>query len=86
MYFFPWRIHGIEIINSPIHAILYWLKKNSEIFDMMEKYICAVCGHVFDPEKGEPLQNIPQGREFADLLETWQCPICGASKKNFRKE
>jgi len=53
---------------------------------LFEKYTCAVCGHVFDPEKGEPLQNIPPGREFADLLETWQCPICGALKKNFRKE
>jgi rubredoxin len=53
---------------------------------MMEKYICGICGHVFDPQKGEPLQNIPPGREFADLLENWQCPICGASKKNFRKE
>jgi rubredoxin len=53
---------------------------------MKEKYICGICGHVFDPEKGEPLQNIPPGRELADLLETWQCPVCGASKKNFRKE
>jgi rubredoxin len=53
---------------------------------MIEKYICCICGHVYDPEKGEPLQNIHPGRAFADLLETWQCPICGASKKNFRKE
>jgi rubredoxin len=61
-------------------------KKYPEVFDMMEKYTCAICGHVYDPEKGEPLQNILPGREFADLLENWQCPVCGASKKNFRKE
>jgi rubredoxin len=65
---------------------LYWFKKIRRFSDLFEKYTCAVCGHVFDPEKGEPLQNIPPGREFTDLLETWQCPICGASKKNFRKE
>jgi len=53
---------------------------------MMEKYTCAICGHVYDPEKGEPLQNILPGREFADLLENWQCPVCGASKKNFMKD
>jgi rubredoxin len=53
---------------------------------MMEKYICGICGHVFDPEKGELIQNIPPMMEFANLFETWQCPICGASKKNFRKE
>jgi rubredoxin len=55
-------------------------------FEMIEKYICCICGHVYDPEKGEPLQNIHPGRAFADLLETWQCPVCGALKKNFRKE
>jgi len=52
----------------------------------MEKYTCTICGHVYDPDKGEPLQNILPGREFADLPEDWQCPICGASKKNFQKE
>ena len=53
---------------------------------MLEKYTCAICGHMYDPTKGEPLQNILPGIEFADLPENWQCPICGASKKNFRKE
>lgn len=52
----------------------------------MEKYTCAICGHTYDPAKGEVLQNIPPGRDFADLTEDWQCPICGASKKNFKKE
>jgi rubredoxin len=52
----------------------------------MEKYTCNICGHVYNPEKGEPAQNIPPGRDFSDLPDDWKCPICGASKKNFRKE
>jgi rubredoxin len=52
---------------------------------MMEKYACTVCGHIYDPEKGEPLQNIPPGRDFFTLPDDWRCPICGASKKQFRK-
>jgi rubredoxin len=52
----------------------------------MEKYTCSICGHTYNPDKGEPQQNIPPGREFTDLPENWQCPVCGASKKNFKKE
>jgi rubredoxin len=78
------RVSKLLIHLSTLFCIGF--KKIRRFFDLFEKYTCAVCGHMFDPEKGEPLQNIPPGREFADLLETWQCPICGASKKNFRKE
>jgi rubredoxin len=62
------------------------LKKIRRFFHLLEKYSCAVCGHTYDPDKGEPIQNIPPGREFCDLPDDWQCPICGASRKNFRKE
>jgi rubredoxin len=74
------------MINLNLHAILYRLKKHPEVFRLMEKYTCAICGHMYDPKKGEPLQNLLPGIEFADLSENWQCPICGASKKNFKKE
>ena len=53
---------------------------------MLEKYTCSICGHMYNPTVGEPMQNIPPGREFSDLPDDWQCPICGASRKNFRKE
>jgi rubredoxin len=61
-------------------------KKIRRFVHLMEKYTCAICGHIYDPNKGEPMQNICSGREFSDLPDDWQCPICGASKKNFRKE
>jgi len=75
------------MINANLHAILYQFKKNIRRFvHLMEKYTCAICGHIYDPNKGEPMQNICSGREFSDLPDDWQCPICCASKKNFRKE
>lgn len=61
-------------------------KKHPEVFRLMEKYTCSICGHTYNPDKGEPQQNIPPGREFTDLPDNWQCPVCGASKKNFKKE
>jgi rubredoxin len=75
------------MVNSNLHAIFVPVKKNIwRFFRLMEKYTCAICGHMYDPTKGEPLQNLLPGREFADLPENWQCPICGASKKDFKKE
>jgi rubredoxin len=52
----------------------------------MERFVCTICGHVYDPEKGERLQNIAPGIAFADLPGDWQCPVCMAKKGEFRKE
>jgi rubredoxin len=49
----------------------------------MEKYVCQICGYVYDPEAGDPERGIPPGTSFEDLPEDWQCPICGATKMNF---
>jgi rubredoxin len=53
---------------------------------VLEKYSCCICGHIYDPSKGEPRQDIPPGIAFSDLPDDWQCPICGAERKNFKKE
>jgi len=52
----------------------------------MDKYICTVCGYVFDPEKGDPDGGVKAGTSFENLPEDWVCPICGASKDLFEKE
>jgi rubredoxin len=56
-----------------------------EMTDQMVRYKCSVCGHTYDPKKGEPLQNILPGIEFTDLPDDWKCPICGARKDQFVK-
>ena len=38
------------------------------------------------PEKGELLQDIKAGVAFADLPADWACPVCFASKNQFKKE
>lgn len=42
------------------------------------KYICQVCGYVYDEEK--------EGTSFDKLPDDWTCPWCGASKENFNLE
>ncbi len=49
----------------------------------MDKYICNVCGYVYDPEVGDPDAGIEPGTPFEDIPEDWVCPLCGVSKENF---
>ena len=49
----------------------------------MTKHECAVCGYVYDPERGDDSQNVPPGTPFANLPDDWTCPVCGASKEMF---
>jgi flavin reductase (DIM6/NTAB) family NADH-FMN oxidoreductase RutF/rubredoxin len=52
----------------------------------MGKFVCAACGHVYDPAAGDPDAGIPAGTRFEDLPETWVCPVCGAAKADFIKQ
>jgi rubredoxin len=53
---------------------------------MMDIYVCSICGHEYNPEKGEPAQGIAPGIEFLNLPADWLCPVCTASKDKFRKK
>ena len=45
---------------------------------MMKKYICDVCGYVYD----ESTEVMP----FKDLPIDWTCPKCGVDKDQFSPE
>jgi len=49
------------------------------------KYICGICGYVYDPAAGDPEHGIPAGTAFEDLPEDWHCPRCRQGKENFNK-
>lgn len=46
----------------------------------MAKYICSVCGFIYD-EAG-----IAPGTAWKVLPEDWICPLCGAAKSEFDKQ
>jgi rubredoxin len=52
----------------------------------MDRYVCTICGYVYDPANGDPDNGIAPGTKFEDLPEDWVCPICGAEKSDFEKE
>ncbi|HHN46162.1 MAG TPA: rubredoxin [Planctomycetes bacterium] len=49
----------------------------------MQKYVCDICGYVYDPAKGDPSNNVPAGTPFDKLPDDWVCPVCGAPKDDF---
>ncbi len=49
----------------------------------MAKYVCDVCGYVYDPAVGDPDQGIGPGTPLVALPDDWACPECGAGKDDF---
>ncbi len=52
----------------------------------MAKYVCSVCGYEYDPQEGDPDNDIAPGTAFEELPENWICPVCGAEKDKFELE
>ncbi len=52
----------------------------------MDKYVCEVCGWVYDPAIGDPENGIEPGTPFADLPDEWVCPECGLGREVFEPQ
>lgn len=50
------------------------------------KYVCNVCGWVYDEALGDADNGIAPGTAFADLPEDFLCPLCGVGKEDFSVE
>jgi rubredoxin len=51
----------------------------------MDKYECLVCGYIYNPEAGDPDNDVEPGTPFEELPDDWVCPECGADKEEFEK-
>lgn len=51
--------------------------------DTFRKWMCVVCGFIYDEALGLPDEGIEPGTRWADVPETWTCPDCGATKDDF---
>jgi rubredoxin len=53
---------------------------------IMDKYVCQLCGYVYDEAKGIPEKGIVPGTKWNTLPADWKCPKCGAPKSMFKKK
>lgn len=52
----------------------------------MKKYVCQVCGWIYDPAVGVPEKGIGPNIDFESLPDDFTCPICEAPKSEFSPE
>ena len=72
-----------KILTKTQHYAILRLQLFAEVNDM--KYVCTICGYVYDEEKGEPDSGIQPGTKWDDVSEDFVCPVCGAPKDAFEK-
>lgn len=49
----------------------------------MKKYVCDVCGYIYDEAAGDPDNGIEPGTAWEDVPEDFLCPLCGVGKDQF---
>lgn len=77
---------GLSPKNAPTYQGAQSRKELKMEEKTMDKYVCTVCGYVYDPEEGDPDNGVKPGTPFEEVSEDWLCPICGAEKDAFEKQ
>lgn len=50
------------------------------------KYVCEVCGYVYDEVAGDPEHGVAPGTKWEEVSEEYVCPLCGVGKDMFSAE
>ncbi len=48
-----------------------------------KRYMCLLCGFIYDEAKGWPEDGIDPGTLWPDVPADWLCPDCRAMKEDF---
>lgn len=48
-----------------------------------KKFICTLCGFIYDEAVGDPDSGLAPGTRFGDIPDDWMCPDCGVTKAMF---
>jgi rubredoxin len=49
----------------------------------MKRYVCVVCGFIYDEELGDPSNGISPGTPFESLPADYLCPDCSEGLDSF---
>ena len=68
-----------ESVLLPKRDILFPSKERSKKM----KYVCDLCGWIYDEEEGYPEGGIAPGTKWEDVPENFECPLCLVGKDLF---
>jgi rubredoxin len=49
----------------------------------LKKWICVICGWIYDEAAELPEEGIPPGTRLPDIPDDWRCPLCGVGENDF---
>lgn len=52
---------------------------------LMKKFVCTICGYIYDESLGNPDHDVAAGTKWENVPEDWVCPICTAPKAMFNE-
>ena len=52
---------------------------------MSMKYVCELCGMIYDESQGDARRGIPAGTVFEELPPYYECPRCGSEREAFSR-
>jgi len=81
----------MELSGLPVFTDYFDVYNNAsfkqwEMLMAYKKWVCNVCGYVYDEELGDPDHGIAAGTAWKDVPDDWECPECGAAKSDFDME
>jgi flavin reductase (DIM6/NTAB) family NADH-FMN oxidoreductase RutF/rubredoxin len=65
---------GVAPKNAPTYVDESKLENKTD-GAVFKKFKCTACGYIYDEAK--------EGKKFADLPDSWVCPVCGTPKEDF---
>jgi rubredoxin len=51
----------------------------------LKKYVCQICGYIYDQAEGDPDSGLAPGTPFEDIPDDWTCPLCGVDKSQLEE-
>lgn len=51
----------------------------------MNKYVCTICGYIYDELLGTPESDVAPGTLWENVPEDFACPLCGVDKSLFEE-
>ncbi len=50
------------------------------------KFVCTVCGYIYDEAVGDPENGVSAGTEWSNVPDDWTCPLCAVGKESFEQQ
>jgi rubredoxin len=73
----------LATISAIGYRVIFFMNAPAATVVTYRKFMCVVCGFIYNEEAGLPEEGIEPGTRWEDIPDTWTCPDCGVTKDDF---